>query len=107
RLLPRDSAGTGGCARRTKWRRQDDTLAAGGRRQPPQRWTGRGVRLVAARAAAVGVGAGRVRRPGSSALPRLHRREMLRMGRKLNPRWDDTVALERLDRLSIPLGQRV
>jgi len=33
--------------------------------------------------------------------------EMLRMGSKLNPRWDDTVALERLDRLSIPLGQRV
>jgi ABC-2 type transport system ATP-binding protein len=33
--------------------------------------------------------------------------EMLRMGRKLNPRWDDTAAHERLDRLGIPASQRV
>ena len=32
--------------------------------------------------------------------------EMLRMGRKLNPRWDDAIALERLDRLGISLSQR-
>jgi ABC-2 type transport system ATP-binding protein len=33
--------------------------------------------------------------------------EMLRMGRKLNPRWDDQIALERLDRLGISPSQRV
>jgi ABC-2 type transport system ATP-binding protein len=33
--------------------------------------------------------------------------DMLRMGRKLNPRWDDQVAAERLDRLGISRSQRV
>jgi ABC-2 type transport system ATP-binding protein len=33
--------------------------------------------------------------------------EMLKMGRKLNPRWDDELARERLERLGIPLGQKV
>src|SRR6185437_4255220 len=33
--------------------------------------------------------------------------EMLRLGRKLNPRWDDQIAVERLDRIEIPLSQRV
>jgi ABC-2 type transport system ATP-binding protein len=33
--------------------------------------------------------------------------EMLRLGRKLNPRWDDAIARERLERLGIPLGRRV
>jgi ABC-2 type transport system ATP-binding protein len=33
--------------------------------------------------------------------------EMLKLGRKLNPRWDDDVATSRLAQLGIPLGQRV
>jgi ABC-2 type transport system ATP-binding protein len=33
--------------------------------------------------------------------------EMLRFGGKLNPRWDERIALERLDRLGIGLEQRV
>jgi len=33
--------------------------------------------------------------------------DMLRMGRKLNPRWDDRIASERLDRLGISRSQRV
>jgi ABC-2 type transport system ATP-binding protein len=33
--------------------------------------------------------------------------EMLTLGRKLNPRWDDDVARKRLTRLGIPLGQKV
>jgi len=33
--------------------------------------------------------------------------EMLRVGRKLNPRWDQQLARERLDRLGIPVEQRV
>ena len=33
--------------------------------------------------------------------------DMLRMGRKLNPRWDDQIASERLDRLGISRSQRV
>jgi ABC-2 type transport system ATP-binding protein len=33
--------------------------------------------------------------------------EMLRLGRKLNPRWDERIALERFERLGIPPGQRV
>jgi ABC-2 type transport system ATP-binding protein len=33
--------------------------------------------------------------------------DMLKLGRKLNPRWDDELARERLERLGIPLGQKV
>src|SRR5262245_35891276 len=33
--------------------------------------------------------------------------DMLTFGRKLNPRWDDTLALRRLQRLSIPLYRAV
>lgn len=33
--------------------------------------------------------------------------EMLKVGRKLNPSWDETVALERIERLRLPLGQRI
>jgi ABC-2 type transport system ATP-binding protein len=33
--------------------------------------------------------------------------EMLRVGRRLNPRWDEQIALERLERLGIPLDRRV
>jgi ABC-2 type transport system ATP-binding protein len=33
--------------------------------------------------------------------------EMLRFGRKLNPRWDDQIANDRLQRLGIPIQQRV
>lgn len=33
--------------------------------------------------------------------------EMLRFGANFNPRWDDTMARARLQRLNIPLGQRV
>src|SRR5215813_603389 len=33
--------------------------------------------------------------------------EMLTLGRKLNPRWDDTVVQARLQRLGIPLDRRV
>jgi ABC-2 type transport system ATP-binding protein len=33
--------------------------------------------------------------------------EMLTFGRKLNPRWDDAMARERLERLGLPPGQRV
>jgi len=33
--------------------------------------------------------------------------EMLRFGATLNPRWDDAMARSRLDRLNIPLGQKV
>jgi ABC-2 type transport system ATP-binding protein len=33
--------------------------------------------------------------------------EMLRVGRKLNPRWDEQFALGRLERLGIPLNQRI
>ena len=32
--------------------------------------------------------------------------EMLKLGRKLNPRWDDALALERLERLGLPLDQQ-
>ena len=33
--------------------------------------------------------------------------EMLRFGAALNPRWDDKMARTRLDRLNIPLGQKI
>jgi ABC-2 type transport system ATP-binding protein len=33
--------------------------------------------------------------------------EMLRFGRKLNPRWDDGLARDRLDRLGLAPGQRI
>jgi ABC-2 type transport system ATP-binding protein len=33
--------------------------------------------------------------------------ETLRLGRALNPRWDDAVARERLERLELPLTQKV
>lgn len=33
--------------------------------------------------------------------------ETLRLGRKLNPRWDDALARTRLDQLGIPLARRV
>ena len=33
--------------------------------------------------------------------------DMLTMGRRLNPRWDDTLALARLRRLAIPLERRI
>jgi ABC-2 type transport system ATP-binding protein len=33
--------------------------------------------------------------------------EMLRFGRELNPRWDERIARERLERLGIPARQRV
>ncbi len=33
--------------------------------------------------------------------------EMLRFGSKLNPRWDDQMALDRLERVGIPLDRRV
>ena len=33
--------------------------------------------------------------------------EMLKVGRKLNPQWDDDLARRRLARLGIPLGQKV
>ncbi len=33
--------------------------------------------------------------------------EMLKLGRKLNPRWDDDLARARLEGLGIPLGQKV
>ena len=33
--------------------------------------------------------------------------EMLRLGRKLNPRWDDELASKRLDALGIPLDRKV
>jgi ABC-2 type transport system ATP-binding protein len=32
--------------------------------------------------------------------------EMLKLGRKLNPSWDDAFALARVDALGLPLGQR-
>ncbi len=34
-------------------------------------------------------------------------REMLKLGRKLNPRWDDELARERLERLGLPLARKV
>jgi ABC-2 type transport system ATP-binding protein len=34
-------------------------------------------------------------------------REMLKLGRKLNPRWDDDLARARLQRLGIPLERKV
>ena len=34
-------------------------------------------------------------------------RELLKLGATLNPRWDDEFARDRLDRLDLPLGQRV
>jgi len=33
--------------------------------------------------------------------------EMLKVGRKLNPHWDDDLARERLERLEIPFGQKI
>ena len=36
---------------------------------------------------------------------RLH--EMLKLGRKLNPRWDDGLARRRLERLGLPLARKV
>jgi ABC-2 type transport system ATP-binding protein len=33
--------------------------------------------------------------------------EMLKLGRKLNPRWDDGLARRRLERLGIPIAQKV
>src|SRR5205085_5286467 len=33
--------------------------------------------------------------------------DMLRFGRQLNPRWDEQIAHERLERLGIPIKQRV
>jgi len=33
--------------------------------------------------------------------------EMLKLGRKLNPTWDDTFARDRVERLRLPLGQKV
>ena len=33
--------------------------------------------------------------------------ETLKLGRKLNPSWDDAVALERIERLGLPLEQKV
>jgi ABC-2 type transport system ATP-binding protein len=33
--------------------------------------------------------------------------ETLKLGRKLNPRWDDPLARARIDRFEIPLGQKV
>ena len=38
---------------------------------------------------------------------RLTVRETMTLGRKLNPRWDDALAFERLERLELPLGQKV
>jgi ABC-2 type transport system ATP-binding protein len=32
--------------------------------------------------------------------------ELLRLGAKLNPRWDETIARERLDRLGLPLDRK-
>jgi ABC-2 type transport system ATP-binding protein len=32
--------------------------------------------------------------------------EMLKLGRKLNPSWDEALALERIDRVALPLGQK-
>jgi ABC-2 type transport system ATP-binding protein len=34
-------------------------------------------------------------------------RETLKLGSKLNPSWDDEVALDRVERLGLPLGQKV
>ena len=33
--------------------------------------------------------------------------ETLKLGRKLNPSWDERVALDRIERLGLPLGQKV
>ena len=33
--------------------------------------------------------------------------ETLKLGRKLNPSWDDVAALERIEALGLPLGQKV
>src|SRR5204862_749792 len=33
--------------------------------------------------------------------------ETLKLGRKLNPSWDEQVALARVERLGLPLGQKV
>jgi ABC-2 type transport system ATP-binding protein len=33
--------------------------------------------------------------------------EMLEVGRKLNPSWDETVALGRIERLGLPLGKKI
>ena len=33
--------------------------------------------------------------------------EMLKVGRKLNPGWDEAVALERMGRLRLPLGRKI
>ena len=33
--------------------------------------------------------------------------ETLKLGRKLNPGWDESLALERIDRLGLPLAQKV
>jgi ABC-2 type transport system ATP-binding protein len=33
--------------------------------------------------------------------------ETLKLGRKLNPGWDDGIAIERVERLNLPLGQKV
>ena len=33
--------------------------------------------------------------------------ETLKLGRKLNPSWDDLVAADRIERLGLPLGQKV
>src|SRR5947207_11107408 len=41
----------------------------------------------------------------------LHRRltigETLKLGRKLNPSWDDAVGLERIESLGLSLGQKI
>ncbi len=34
-------------------------------------------------------------------------RETLKLGRKLNPSWDDALAQDRIDQLRLPLGQKV
>jgi ABC-2 type transport system ATP-binding protein len=33
--------------------------------------------------------------------------ETLKLGRKLNPSWDDSVAVDRIEQLGLPLGQKV
>src|SRR3954465_12331671 len=43
--------------------------------------------------------------------PPLHRgftvAEMLKLGRRLNPSWDDRIALERVERLGLPLDRKI
>jgi ABC-2 type transport system ATP-binding protein len=34
-------------------------------------------------------------------------RDTLKLGRKLNPHWDESFALDRIDRLGLPLGRKV